>query len=189
MDRAETAVQAAMAKLEAEFRNLLAVSGTALTFRPPHPLLGFAGATGDLLFSSSRIQSLRASGKTVRGVVSMVKKSVGDLTGSGGHQHQEAAHHVSDEPADGGEERHRFRPHVPAFVKSHIHGHDHQSEGGSGPDLSSKPSVKVSCQADTNHMLAIRDGKVILARSDPNDPTQVCNFLQFRIFRVLVCVF
>ncbi|KAL8166567.1 hypothetical protein V2J09_008066 [Rumex salicifolius] len=52
------------------------------TFRPPLRLLGFAGAAGDPVFSAhvgSRIQSLRGSGKPVRGVVSMAKKSVGDL--------------------------------------------------------------------------------------------------------------
>ncbi|KAL8129593.1 hypothetical protein V2J09_018748, partial [Rumex salicifolius] len=85
-----------------------------------------------------------------------------------GYAHHES--HVS--PAAAEEERHHFRPHMPNFIESHIHSHGHQSEGGSGLDLSSKPSVKIYCKSETNHMLAIREGKVILARSDPSDLTQ-----------------
>jgi len=35
-----------------------------------------------------------------------------------------------------------------------------------------KPTVRVYCKAETNYSLSIMDGKVILARSDPNDEFQ-----------------
>ncbi|KAK2972035.1 hypothetical protein RJ640_005055 [Escallonia rubra] len=51
--------------------------------RSPLRRLGFAGAAADPLLSAhvaSKLRSLKSSGKPVRGVASMAKKSVGDLT-------------------------------------------------------------------------------------------------------------
>ncbi|KAL9249033.1 Ricin B-like lectin EULS3-like protein [Drosera capensis] len=67
---------------------------------------------------------------------------------------------------------HGFRPHVPSFIESHIHtGHAHDHDTG-GFDLRSKPSVRVYSKAEERYSLAVRDGRVILARSDPNDLSQ-----------------
>lgn len=49
--------------------------------------------------------------------------------------------------------------HIPSFI--HHHPHTHSS--------SNKPTVRVFCKADTGYSLSIRDHRVILARSDPND--------------------
>lgn len=38
--------------------------------------------------------------------------------------------------------------------------------------MASKPTVRVYSKAEPNYSLTIRDGKVILARSDPSDPYQ-----------------
>ncbi|CAI9090613.1 OLC1v1025426C3 [Oldenlandia corymbosa var. corymbosa] len=57
------------------------------------------------------------------------------------------------------------RPHVPSFI-SH---HSHESHNPAIPNM---PTVRVYCKAESNYSLAIRDGKVILARSDPSDPFQ-----------------
>ncbi|KAJ9179939.1 hypothetical protein P3X46_008249 [Hevea brasiliensis] len=75
--------------------------------------------------------------------------------------------HVSHEKTES-ESSHSFRPHLPSF----IHHHTHQSGSGSGFDLSNKPSYKVYCKAEPNFFLTIRDGKVILAPSDPSDEFQ-----------------
>ncbi|RZC79093.1 hypothetical protein C5167_003302 [Papaver somniferum] len=53
-----------------------------------------------------------------------------------------------------------------------IHHHSHESGGGGGSELLNKPTVRVYCKAEPNYSLAIRDGKVILARSDPSDLSQ-----------------
>ncbi|WOH07171.1 hypothetical protein DCAR_0626600 [Daucus carota subsp. sativus] len=61
---------------------------------------------------------------------------------------------------------HESRPHGygPSAVPNQAHGvMDY---------LSRKPTVRVYTKADTNHSLTIHDGKVTLARSDPNDPCQ-----------------
>lgn len=58
-----------------------------------------------------------------------------------------------------------FRPHLPSF----LHQHTHQS---SGDGLSSRRTVRVFCKANPDYSLAIRDGKVILVRSDPRDEYQ-----------------
>ncbi|XP_022744145.1 ricin B-like lectin R40G3 [Durio zibethinus] len=59
---------------------------------------------------------------------------------------------------------HSFVPHLPFL--------HHQSDSGSVSELSKKPTVKVYCKADPNLHLTIRDGKVILAPSDPSDKFQ-----------------
>lgn len=51
--------------------------------------------------------------------------------------------------------------------------------GGLASYFSNKSPVKVYCKAGPNYSLAIRDGKVILAPHDPNDPTQVCFTMSF----------
>ncbi|XWS64813.1 hypothetical protein CRYUN_Cryun05aG0036100 [Craigia yunnanensis] len=63
------------------------------------------------------------------------------------------------------EGHHSFTPHMPSFIP-------HQSHSGSASLLSKKPTVKVYCKADPNFHLTIRDGKVILAPSDPSDEFQ-----------------
>ncbi|GAB2300309.1 hypothetical protein Dimus_034345 [Dionaea muscipula] len=80
-------------------------------------------------------------------------------------QHTSPAPHVEEQ-----EHHHSYRPHVPSFIQTHIHtGHVHENPGS---EIASKPSVRVYSKAETNHSLAIRDGQVILARSDPNDLSQ-----------------
>ncbi|KAL3533359.1 hypothetical protein ACH5RR_006880, partial [Cinchona calisaya] len=53
-------------------------------------------------------------------------------------------------------------PHLPSF----FHHHSHHSE------IANKPSVRVYTKAETNYSLTIRDGKVVLAPSNPSDPLQ-----------------
>lgn len=71
-------------------------------------------------------------------------------------------HHVSHE--SGGENKpHHFSP------TSFIHNHTHHQ----GPDvLNQKPTFRLYSKAETNYSLTIRDGKVILAPSNPSDPFQ-----------------
>ncbi|XP_031126070.1 ricin B-like lectin R40G3 [Ipomoea triloba] len=38
--------------------------------------------------------------------------------------------------------------------------------------IDNRPTVRVFCRAETNHSLSIRNGEVILARTDPSDPYQ-----------------
>ncbi|KAK1367347.1 hypothetical protein POM88_042908 [Heracleum sosnowskyi] len=54
------------------------------------------------------------------------------------------------------------------YVPSSIHNHTHQV----WDCLSSMPSVRVCTKAETNCSLAVRHGKVILARADPSDLSQ-----------------
>ncbi|KAJ8762765.1 hypothetical protein K2173_017580 [Erythroxylum novogranatense] len=70
--------------------------------------------------------------------------------------------HVSHEQH---ETLHSFHPHLPSF------GH-HQYSSESGTDLSNKPTVRIYSKAEPNFGLTIRDGKVILAPSDPSDDFQ-----------------
>ncbi|CAI9782719.1 unnamed protein product [Fraxinus pennsylvanica] len=58
---------------------------------------------------------------------------------------------------------HQHHPHLPSFTHQHSH---HSSE------VANKPSVRVYSKAETNYSLTIRDGKVILAPSNPSDPFQ-----------------
>ncbi|KAL0314726.1 UNVERIFIED_CONTAM: Ricin B-like lectin EULS3 [Sesamum angustifolium] len=62
---------------------------------------------------------------------------------------------------------HHHHNHMPHFPSSFAH-HTHHSVD----EFANKPSVKMFCKAETNYSLSIRDGKVILARSDPYDPFQ-----------------
>lgn len=57
-------------------------------------------------------------------------------------------------------------------MPSFIHQHTHHSGSASGLDLSNKPTYKVYSKAEPDFHLTIRDGKVILARSDPSDEYQ-----------------
>ncbi|POO00331.1 Ricin B, lectin domain containing protein [Trema orientale] len=70
---------------------------------------------------------------------------------------------IAEPDIDGG--HHFGRPHLPSFV----HHHTHQ---GPSSELSGKPTVKVFSKAEPNFSLTIRDGKVILAPSDPSDDFQ-----------------
>jgi hypothetical protein len=81
--------------------------------------------------------------------------------------------HVSHEKT---ETHQSFKPHMP----SSIHQQTHQSGSASGLDLYNKPSFKVYSKAEPDFHLTIRDGRVILSRSNPSDEFQVCknqNFL------------
>ncbi|KAL0438575.1 UNVERIFIED_CONTAM: Ricin B-like lectin EULS3 [Sesamum latifolium] len=62
---------------------------------------------------------------------------------------------------------HHHHNHMPHFPSGFAH-HTHHSVDESA----NKPSVKMYCKAETNYSLSIRDGKVVLARSDPSDPFQ-----------------
>lgn len=93
-------------------------------------------------------------------------------------------HHVAHHDLVGGQEsethHHIHRPNLPSFV----HHHTHHSLP---PELSNKPTVKVFSKAQPNFSLAIRDGKVILAPSDPSDVFQVNPFISFGLLRFSVC--
>ncbi|URD81937.1 hypothetical protein MUK42_19178 [Musa troglodytarum] len=55
------------------------------------------------------------------------------------------------------------------FFRHHHHGEEHGSSAGG---RSSPRTVRVYTKADPNYALSIRDGDVILAPNDPNDPYQ-----------------
>ncbi|KAL3639214.1 hypothetical protein CASFOL_017121 [Castilleja foliolosa] len=60
-------------------------------------------------------------------------------------------------------------PHMPHFPQPPvIHHHTHHVID----ELSNRPTVRMYCKAEPNYSLAIRDGKVILARSNPSDLSQ-----------------
>ncbi|KAL9242450.1 hypothetical protein vseg_016443 [Gypsophila vaccaria] len=87
---------------------------------------------------------------------------------------------------------HRFRPHVPGFVGSHLHhgggGGDHGSSGHGydggpyGPDMGSgsglgplenKPSYRIECKAGgERYAVGVRDDKLVLTHPNPDDLTQ-----------------
>ncbi|KAK9122515.1 hypothetical protein Sjap_012117 [Stephania japonica] len=77
--------------------------------------------------------------------------------------------HVSHEVNRPPEESHHHRPHrphIPSFFGHHEPTQDLASY------LEKKPTVRVYTKAETTYSLAIRDAKVILTRSDPNDVFQ-----------------
>ncbi|CAL5443383.1 unnamed protein product [Camellia sinensis] len=61
-------------------------------------------------------------------------------------------------------DRHHHRPHMPSFM----HHHDQRKLS----ELVGKPTVRVVTKAESNFSLTIRDGQVILARSNHSDPFQ-----------------
>ncbi|GLT87376.1 hypothetical protein SLE2022_054620 [Rubroshorea leprosula] len=77
------------------------------------------------------------------------------------------AHEVNEGRVESTESHHSYRPHLPSFLH-----HQSHSGSGSGSDLSKKPTMKVYCKAEPNFSLTLRDGKVILARSNPDDAFQ-----------------
>ncbi|XP_022718972.1 ricin B-like lectin EULS3 [Durio zibethinus] len=93
----------------------------------------------------------------------------------GSYNYSPAPAHVTHVPHESSQERidhhhqseghHSFSPHLSSFT-------GHQSHSGFASELSKKPTVKVYCKADPNFHLTIRDGKVILAPSDPADEFQ-----------------
>ncbi|XP_021741758.1 ricin B-like lectin R40G3 [Chenopodium quinoa] len=98
--------------------------------------------------------------------------------------HQSSYNESEQQHHESGGDEHRFRPHMPGFIAQHFHhspsdvsshGHGYESnEGGSLEGyFGNKPTFKIYSKAggDT-YSVAIRDGKVVLAYSDPNDPTQ-----------------
>ncbi|KAJ4957961.1 hypothetical protein NE237_025072 [Protea cynaroides] len=76
-----------------------------------------------------------------------------------------SVHHVSHQV------HHGFNP-VPSGDFRHETPYSHHHHGGSGSELWNKPTSRVYCKAETGYSLTIRDGHVILARSDVNDPFQ-----------------
>jgi hypothetical protein len=80
--------------------------------------------------------------------------------------------HVSHEKT---ETHQSFKPQMP----SSIHQQTHQSGSASGLDLYNKPSFKVYSKAEPDFHLTIRDGRVILSRSNPSDEFQVCKNQNF----------
>lgn len=78
------------------------------------------------------------------------------------HGPQTGVQHVSHESES---DHHSYRPHMPSF------GHHHSNQQGSEIP-SSKPPVRIYSKAKTDFSLTIRNGKVILAPSDPSDPHQ-----------------
>ncbi|XAR68679.1 hypothetical protein NMG60_11003894 [Bertholletia excelsa] len=74
-------------------------------------------------------------------------------------------HHAShDSPIESEKKPHSFRPHLPSFLHHHQASDDQWAAG--------KRTVRVFTKAETNYSLTIRDGKVILAPSNPSDPLQ-----------------
>lgn len=63
---------------------------------------------------------------------------------------------------------------------SFLHHHSHSDSGPAPfPALSGKPTVRFFCKAEPNFSLTIRNGKVVLAPSDPSDQFQVCIYFLF----------
>ncbi|GAB4832841.1 Ricin B-like lectin euls3 [Ancistrocladus abbreviatus] len=94
-------------------------------------------------------------------------------------QHASHVSYASGEPqptSENVEEHHHYRPHMPSFTSSHMHSdtdHYQPSEFAKKPsEFARKSAVKVYTKAEPNFSLTIRDGEVILARSDPNDRFQ-----------------
>ncbi|XP_073023300.1 ricin B-like lectin R40G3 isoform X1 [Primulina eburnea] len=79
-----------------------------------------------------------------------------------------ASHGYDPPPFEAADDRHQHHHHIPHFPSSDHHHAPHHGAGGTA----GKPSVKVYSKADTNFSLTIRDGKVVLAPSDPSDPLQ-----------------
>lgn len=108
-----------------------------------------------------------------------------------GHQtsyHDEPDRHESGHGGGLGGGAHRFRPHMPGFIQEHFnhspsnlssHESDSYNAGGVGGGIDlgdyfgNKPTFKIYSKAggDT-YSVAIRNHKVVLTHSDPNDPTQ-----------------
>ncbi|XXG50964.1 hypothetical protein AAC387_Pa02g4847 [Persea americana] len=84
-----------------------------------------------------------------------------------------SVHHVAHESGGGFESDPsgfgREEPQRRHGAFSIFHHHKKESEGSG---VVNKPTVRVYCKAETNYSLSIMDGKVILARSDPNDEFQ-----------------
>ncbi|KAK1295527.1 hypothetical protein QJS10_CPA16g01339 [Acorus calamus] len=107
--------------------------------------------------------------------------------GGYGHSYETTVQHISHEvnqaPSYGGygqEGRHQtaeeggFHHGQPP---SHHHcnpfsGGFHRHEAAPGGGVSQRQTVRVYTKAESNFSLSIRDGKVVLARADPNDPSQ-----------------
>ncbi|EYU32796.1 hypothetical protein ABFS82_14G046600 [Erythranthe guttata] len=70
-------------------------------------------------------------------------------------------------PPPSAEENKHHRPHMPHFPSIIDHHKQHKED-----QSAKKPAVRMYCKGETNYSLTIRDGKVILARSDPSDPLQ-----------------
>ncbi|CAL1352892.1 unnamed protein product [Linum trigynum] len=85
------------------------------------------------------------------------------------HHHHYHHHYYYYPPQPASNYGHEFG-HYPAPPSAPPLLHPHGGE--TFHDLSSKPSYKVYCKANPNFHLAIRDGEVVLARADPNDPCQ-----------------
>lgn len=76
---------------------------------------------------------------------------------------EHVSHESESESVHRQHDHHRFQPHVPSFFHHETSPH---------PELIDKPSFRVYTKADPNYSLTIRDGKVVLASSDPSDPFQ-----------------
>lgn len=91
-----------------------------------------------------------------------------------------AAHvHHSGHESSG---HHHFRPHMPSFIEGHFHSHGsggtaYGCEGGPLMEyFANKPTYRIYCKAGGDrYSVAVRDGKVVLAQHNPDDPTQVLN--------------
>ncbi|XP_062113660.1 ricin B-like lectin EULS3 [Humulus lupulus] len=81
-----------------------------------------------------------------------------------GHHFEQPA--PIEEPGFHGD--HHSRPHLPSFLPHHST-NTHQ---GSQSELYGRRTVKVFTKAEPNYSLTIRDGKVILAKSNPSDDLQ-----------------
>ncbi|KAJ0080413.1 hypothetical protein Patl1_23003 [Pistacia atlantica] len=75
--------------------------------------------------------------------------------------------HVAHEEYQSETSHHSFKPHLPSGLHSHSN-----YASASLSHLTNKPTVKVYCKARPDFSLTIRDGKVILATSDPSDEFQ-----------------
>ncbi|KAI3916329.1 hypothetical protein MKW98_004770, partial [Papaver atlanticum] len=80
------------------------------------------------------------------------------------HEHQSFEPNPSDEFRQKSFGNHRRPP---------SHEYDGSSEGSAGmPDLHNKRTVKIYSKADPDYSLTIRDGEVVLSRSNENDEFQ-----------------
>lgn len=72
----------------------------------------------------------------------------------------------------------REGPHRPHGAFSFFH---HHSKGSEASEVVKKPTVRVFSKAETNFSLSVLNGKVILARSDPNDESQAWILVLFHL--------
>ncbi|XP_012846330.1 PREDICTED: formin-like protein 18 [Erythranthe guttata] len=87
------------------------------------------------------------------------------------------AGHPPPPPPGGGNHQHHH-PHMPHFPPVINHHTDHHKDDD---EFANKPSFRMYSKAEPNYSLTIRDGKVVLARSNSSDPCQPAHETSTRV--------